>query len=285
MKRLNLVYPDKGQIKFNHIVFPDGQQNIIIKDDPYCNIATLKTNTHCIEILSRLNNFQDLEVIICAVKSLNKLGVNNISLYIPYFLGSRSDRTFELGGNNYLKDVICPIINSLNLSQITIVDPHSDVLESCLNNYHKIDNSELIQFALNDLNLDTNCVNLLSPDAGALKKIYDVGQKFDIDNIVTASKIRENGKIIKTEIPAYDFYHNPVLVIDDICDGGKTFIEIGKALSNTNCAEKYLIITHGIFSKGFEELEKHFDGIYCTNSYSDLGAITQLINIKQLNIF
>ena len=57
----------------------------------------------------------------------------------------------------------------------------------------------------------------------------------------------------------------------------------------------YLIVTHGIFSKGFEELSKYFDGIYCTNSYKDIKTkelIKQIsysfkyeYNIKQLNVF
>jgi hypothetical protein len=28
-------------------------------------------------------------------------------IYVPYFLGARSDRKFTEGGINYLKDVIC----------------------------------------------------------------------------------------------------------------------------------------------------------------------------------
>ena len=47
----------------------------------------------------------------------------------------------------------------------------------------------------------------------------------------------------------------------------------------------YLIITHGIFSKGFEELSKYFDGIYCTNSYSEIDSEGRNINLKQLNVF
>lgn len=47
-----------------------------------------------------------------------------------------------------------------------------------------------------------------------------------------------------------------------------------------------------IFSKGFKELSQYFDGIYCTNSYSDLDSMIPFINIskngntfvKQLNI-
>lgn len=303
MKILNLTNQESSEIKYEKISFPDGQQQVAIDrsfclksveaglNNPPTYTDVLDDSVKEIVITSRLNNFMDLELIICAVKSLRNIDYGGqkvnlkVHLEVPYFLGSRSDRKFKNGECNYLKEVICPIINGLNLESITVLDPHSDVLEACLNNYHKKDNHNLIEFALNDLDIMRNCVNILSPDAGALKKIYEIGKKFDIDQIVTANKIRENGKIVRTEIPEHCFYNNDVFIIDDICDGGKTFIEIGKALKNTDCGKKYLIVTHGIFSKGFLELEQHFDGIYCTNSYSDLGAITSMINIKQLNIF
>jgi ribose-phosphate pyrophosphokinase len=79
------------------------------------------------------------------------------------------------------------------------------------------------------------------------------------------------------------------IIIDDIIDGGQTFINIAKELKSKPLKGKiYLIVTHGIFSKGFAELSQYFDGIYCTNSYSDIenlvgGAYTK--NFKQLNIF
>ena len=52
----------------------------------------------------------------------------------------------------------------------------------------------------------------------------------------------------------------------------------------------YLIVTHGVFSKGFEELSKYFEGIYCTNSYGDAlsqrdGDLPYEYLVKQLNIF
>ena len=36
-----------------------------------------------------------------------------------------------------------------------------------------------------------------------------------------------------------------------------------------NYKNSFLVVSHGIFSKGFSELSKYFEGIYCTNSYSD----------------
>ena len=125
MKILNLTNNETSDIKFEVSKFPDGQQQVKIITK--FNFHPLD-NQLPIQIKSRLNNFKDLELIICATKSLRALGVKKIHLYTPYFLGSRSDRKFEEGSNNYLKDVICPIINSLQFESVTVIDPHSDVL-------------------------------------------------------------------------------------------------------------------------------------------------------------
>ena len=49
----------------------------------------------------------------------------------------------------------------------------------------------------------------------------------------------------------------------------------------------YLVVSHGIFSKGFKELSQYFDGIYCTNSYRDVAndEYGEITNVKQLNVF
>jgi len=151
MKTLNLTNKDASNIKYRKDKFPDGQQNLTLTKVGVLGvpIATLKNGV--VEIQSRLNNFLDLELIICATKSLRNLGVKEIHLCTPYFLGSRSDRQFEKGGNNYLKDVICPIINSLNFESVTVLDPHSFVLEGCLNNFKSQSNLDLVKFALNSI--------------------------------------------------------------------------------------------------------------------------------------
>ena len=101
-----------------------------------------------VEIKSRLNSFKDLEVIICANQAVRNLECRNVQLYVPYLLGARSDRAFTFHGVNYLKQVICPIINSQNFTRVRVLDPHSDVLEACINNFKKVPNIELVRFAL-----------------------------------------------------------------------------------------------------------------------------------------
>jgi ribose-phosphate pyrophosphokinase len=287
MKILDLVDQEKvGDLNLRYKIskFPDGQQSIKLE------FIHLEDE---VKIISRLNDFKDLEVILCATAALKNIGVKTIHLYTPHFLGARSDRQFEDGSINYLKDVITPIINSQGYETVTIVDAHSDVLEACIHNYRKIDNISLVKFALTDID-NTNGARekliLVSPDAGALKKMYHVSEHFGIDKMVIANKHRDikTSKITHTEVPGLT--QEPVsknfVIIDDICDGGRTFLEIAKTIRKERedfvfNDKIYLVVTHGIFSAGFGELSNWIDGIYCTNSVKDVD--NELV--KQLNIF
>jgi len=279
---LNLAYPEKSEIEFKISKFPDGQQTIDIQSSVLTDSLLMKTVT----IKSRLNNFKDLEIIICATQALRNMGADTIHLYVPYFVGTRSDRKFQEGGVNYLKQVICPIINSQNFASVSVMDPHSDVLEACLNNFAKINNFSLVDFALQNLNGRSAQTAIVSPDAGALKKIYDIAKEFNITNVTTASKVRDivSGKIVKTDVPGLflsDIEH--IIIIDDICDGGRTFIELAKVIKEQTNISIYLIVTHGIFSAGLDQLSDYIDGIFSTNSVKDLTTMSGYL--KQLNVF
>lgn len=290
IQKLNLVNAENSDIKYKISKYPDGQQSISI-DLPDTDLHEKIT----VSITSRLNSFRDLEVIIAANQALREFSyVENVKLNVPYFLGARSDRKFEAGTSNYLKTVICPIINSQNFSRVTVLDPHSDVLEACLNNYHKHDNHRLVKDALSKIdNRDgaQDRICLVSPDAGAYKKIFDVAKKFNIENIITATKVRDirSGNIIRTEIPTLNQHDDlKYVIIDDICDGGRTFIELAKAIKGSRpTAKVYLVVTHGIFSAGFEQLNQYFEGIYTTNSYRDVAdnEYEQKTNTTSFNIF
>jgi ribose-phosphate pyrophosphokinase len=279
----NTDYNGRTNINYHISKFPDGQQTVDI-------ISTHFFSSHTeVQIRSRMNDFKDLELIICATQSLKNLGVTDIELYVPYFIGGRSDRLFQYGGLNYLKQVIAPIINSQGYSKVYVVDPHSDVLEAVINNFAKYTNYRLVKFALEKIDNKVDAqsrICLVSPDAGAYKKIFDVAKEFGISNIITANKVRDlkTGNILRTEIPTLD-QHNDLkyVIVDDICDGGRTFVELAKVMKDSRPTAKiYLVVTHGIFSAGFQLLEQYFDGIFTTNSIKD---ISEREKVKQLNVF
>lgn len=309
MKELNLAYPDKSEIKFRIDHYPDNQHQVTIDILSIYSVGLVTVSdevnsiwygdgpswTEPIVIKSRLNNFIDLELIICATKALRNLGVKEIHLYTPYFLGSRSDRLFKRGSTNYLKDVICPIINSLNFESVTVMDSHSDVLEACLNNFEKEDNLELVEFALSSINPGKQ-FNLIVVDAGASKRCdllaQQLSKEYDI-NLIQCHKKRDTktGQIEKLEVYSNDLQNLPCIIIDDIADGAASFIYCVKELQKIqNYKNSFLVVSHGIFSKGFSELSKYFDGIYCTNSYGDAlaqrdGDMQYQKLVKQLDVF
>ena len=56
-----------------------------------------------------------------------------------------------------------------------------------------------------------------------------------------------------------------ILIVDDICDGGATFVGLAKELRAAGAKKVYLYVTHGIFSKGLP-LEG-IDKVFTTDSY------------------
>lgn len=179
--------------------------------------------------------------------------------YMPY---ARQDRRMTYGEANAMK-VVAQFINTLGFDHVDILDPHSDVVEATIDNLFIMEQHEaLLEFA----EYIPNNTILVSPDAGALKKIYKAAKALEMD-VVCATKVRDvsTGQITSTKVECEHIGNKDFLIVDDICDGGRTFIELAKVLKPLTDGKIYLYITHGIFSAGYEELEKHFEKIFVAN--------------------
>jgi len=271
----DLSSPHESEIIYEISKFPDGQRDIRIIDLPI--------PIESVTITSHFQSFADLEFIICAKKCLDGIGIKDVSLFIPYVLGARSDRKFFREGTSYLRDVIAPIINSMKFEHVTCFDPHSDVCEAVINNLFKLSTTPFYTWAKTLLSEN---FAILSPDAGALKKIYDVAKIMDCERIFVCSKHRniKTGKITHTEVPfkSGDEIDRDMemVIIDDICDGGRTFTEIVKAVRSQGFNNKVsLIVSHGIFSAGTEILFQSLDKIICTDSYNSTHQVTEKYNL------
>lgn len=231
-----------------------------------------------VDVEMRLHTFKDLEILISINAILKEHGAKGVSVSIPYLLGARSDRKFGIGETNYIKNVISPIINAQEFKKVKVFDPHSDVVEACINNFEKFDNIRIVKKAISIIQKkysESGEMVLVSPDAGALKKIHDVAEGVGIEKVITASKHRDviTGHITHTEVPNLEDYSHDTnfIIVDDICDGGRTFIELSKVIKVQKPNSKiFLVVSHGIFSAGFEILAQHINHIFTTNSFRDL---------------
>ena len=152
-----------------------------------------------------------------------------------------------------------------------VADCHSDVLPALINNCENIPVAKIIKRSIKDLDIildRTDCV-LVSPDAGANKKVLSVAKAYGGLKVIRADKVRNTstGEITGTEVYCDDLSGAHCVIIDDICDGGYTFIKLAEKLKEKGAGMITLYVTHGIFSKGFDVFDGLIDKVYTTNSF------------------
>lgn len=203
--------------------------------------------------------------------------INLILGYVPY---ARQDRVANVGEALGIK-VFADFINRLRLTTVTITDPHSDVTTALFDNVRVITQSQLVaSYLIDKQGLRAAQYLLVSPDAGAIKKTDEIARKLGFAGVVYADKVRNTstGKIDRTEVtrllvggetrPLSDISNYNLLVVDDICDGGFTFVALAEQLLRHHPLRLELFVTHGLFTKGTDVLfNARYDAIYTTNSY------------------
>jgi ribose-phosphate pyrophosphokinase len=247
-------------IQFESFTFSGGEPHIKIQS----NLSEITKVT----VTTRIQSFNDMGLLLIAVDALRRMDVKIIHLFLPYMPAARQDRVMIPGESLSVK-VYADVINGLELESVTVFDPHSEVTPALLNNCKVISNHKFIEQVITDI---TSEVILISPDGGALKKIYKVSEFLGGLPVVECSKKRnvKNGKLEGFKVYEADLQGKDCLIVDDICDGGGTFIGLAKELKNKNAGNLYLAISHGIFNKGVVVLNEFFTKIYTTDSFKDV---------------
>jgi ribose-phosphate pyrophosphokinase len=259
---------DGAEIQFESFTFSGGEPHI--KINPNFDRSQKVIITH------RLNSFNNLGFLCLAVDALERLDAKLDMLVIPYFPAARQDRVMIKGEPLTVK-VYADIINALNFPKVMVFDAHSEVTPAVLNKCEVIPNHKFIQKVIQEIGRDTL---LISPDGGALKKIFKVSEFLGGLEVVECSKSRnvQTGKLTGFKVYANDLNGQTCLIVDDICDGGGTFIGLALELKNKNAGKLFLAVSHGIFSKGFDEF-KLFEKIFTTDSFREIEN-NSLVQIK-----
>jgi len=191
---------------------------------------------------------------------------------LPY---ARQDRVCS-PGQSFSLSVICKLLDSLGVMTIRLWDVHNVNLTLSLINDTTIFHTDASDiFARYKIFDDFDMTNLIlcAPDNGASNRVMEIVNLFDLSMPVNIAKERcsESGEITELKFNKYnrsiDGYN--VMIIDDICDGGSTFLKAAKILKDNGAENLYLYITHGIFSKGLDELSQVFEHIICHHVLDD----------------
>lgn len=248
-------------------VFSGGEVSVKLPDIPECDnirvVWNAKTSNDVISLLMVSN----------AIKNSAVLKNTIVDLTLPYVPYARQDRVCNKGEALSIK-VMCDLINYCGFNSVTIEDPHSDVTPALINNCIIKSQSDVFKLNIPTINkmFDIDSCILVSPDAGSNKKIQSIAKLLNKD-FIRADKVREvsTGQIKETVVYCDDLQGKDCLIVDDLCDGGKTFIELAKVLKQKGACKVGLYVTHGIFSKGKKILiDNGIDFVYAANDWTNI---------------
>lgn len=255
-------------MKFIRGKYPDGSIYASIEYE----IKDYSSVNPIINVEQRINSYEDLWFVGCIKNALdNKRYMAN--LIIPSMWEQQADRRFDEGESFGLKQV-CEFINSLNFEKVFVYHPHSDVTAALLNNCEILSPANFFINVLTDINTEPV---IISPDAGAFKWVFKIFREQNVE-IECGSKVREKNELINV-VNRVDFGGKDVLIVDDICVNGGTFINIANIIKDRNIRNLYLAVSHMTVKKPRPELESLFHRIYTTNSKYDSYDLT---NVKVL---
>lgn len=192
-------------------------------------------------------------------------------LVLPYVPGARADR-----GTPWGLDVYSSFINRLELDQIIVFDPHSPVTEELLGDEKwfgastltVVHSDELFDGRHTALYNFEQYAGIIAPDKGAVKRAQAVADKLGIP-LFKAEKKRDeaSGKLSGFTVETLPS-DGKLLLIDDICDAGGTFLGLADA-SGVSKDRLDLFVSHGVFSRNAETaLPEKYGKIFTTNSYN-----------------
>lgn len=245
--------------------FPDGTLHINLPD------------THIYAIKWAYESDAELFTLICIAKHYDYPGME---LYLPYIPHARMDRVKSETDVFTLK-YFCEVINSLNFKTVWVMDAHSNVSLALLNRVRQMNVEDTIYDAIykvtceiaggydHQQRMDAQAdLVAFFPDEGAMKRYSDMA------NMPYAFGIKkrdwETGKILGLDIMNAELVKDKnVLIIDDICSRGGTFLHSAKALKAAGANRIFLYVTHAEKTMVEGEMYNNLDlveRIYTTDS-------------------
>jgi ribose-phosphate pyrophosphokinase len=242
---------DGQERKFTTTVFPDGTSQVWKLD------LEVEEGDE-IEILWLFENEAELFHVCQLAHLLEEDYDYSPTLIVPYLPYGRQDKSVANDASfalNTFKDVLY----HRGICRIETFDAHSEtdmVFSTSPAKFHKaIFNHDVVCF----------------PDKGAAVR-YGTADGFGNSPVIFCEKVRnqQTGEITGLKVNGATpnlLFNKRVLIVDDICDGGMTFIKVAEALKTFNPLQIDLAVSHGLFSKGEQVLkDAGISNIFTTNS-------------------
>lgn len=255
----------------------------------YFNFLTqLGDHNPVVNFLTRLTSSDDLVLLCLAVDTYHRMMRRHhlkpfVKVSIPYMPYQQADRVFSPTSDFGLQTVT-KILNSLDVDSYEVYDPHSDVAPALLKNCTAVPNHSFIRAVIGKLTEQGQDLTLLAPDAGAYKKIFKLAEAISFrGQIFSCSKYRDDHGKLTITVPE-NLVADNILVIDDICVGGATFVTLAEEINvlELSC-NLHLAVSHGVFSKGFDPIRGYYNSVFTTDSvFTGESSKDGFLNVHKL---
>lgn len=179
---------------------------------------------------------------------------------IPYLPAARADRGIPSSGELYAN-----MINAADLKKVICFDPHSAAAARFYTNLNVVMPDIIADHFARSL-----YTGVIAPDVGASERAEIIADVLEVP-IYYAGKTRDfqTGGLTGFVSPDGIDYGGSYLIVDDICDGGGTFNGLADQMKADGFNGKLdLYVSHGIFSKGLDELANRFRTIYTADTWT-----------------
>lgn len=250
---------------FSSMYFPAGE--------PHVKVANENTGKGDLTEIAHLTGADANELVLLGMwaDAARQRGADTVAL-IPYLPGARADRGLPFGARVY-----ADIINSFHIDQIICFDPHSPTMPNLIRNLTVVDSAVLIRHAIVGKVSDQHAqayTGIIAPDKGAVARAQRVASACHLP-LYKAEKHRDEATGQLSGFSCEDLPEGgKYLIVDDLCDGGGTFIGLAEATGLTR-EHLGLYVSHGVFSGRANYLWEWFKDIFTTDSFppkNDIGA-------------
>lgn len=264
-----------------HTVFPAGETCLRINRDA-------RDCSGMVRIVMEFEGNKDLFdlalLMDAAKRHFYPANIDGYALNIDYLPYARQDRVCNPGESLSVK-VVADFINSLGFDHVVCKDIHSPVGAALIDNLRHADLGQCIGRMVGMSGwIDRDNTVLVSPDAGANKKVLEVAKQYRFPHVVRADKTRDvlTGKITGTVVYSEPVGDKNFLIVDDLIDAGGTFIPLAEELKKLTTGKVFLYVTHGLFTAGIDKFHGVFDKIYVSNNmmkdkFSDTYGIMEVV--------
>lgn len=243
----------------------------------------------------RINSYNDLWQL-RQIKDICDFAKYEVNLTIPCLFDAQADKRFNDNESANLK-MVCKFINDMKWKSVKIFHPHNaEAVEMTIDNLEVVDNQYFIDLVMSKIDkteplLEEKLI-LMSTDAGGFKPLMKLADKIGWSGeTFSASKSRSyaegKSKLIQ-QVDRADFGGKDILIIDDLCVNGGTFLGLANLLKERNCGKLYLAVSHLTVEKPNPGLWSSFEKVFTTNSkgliYSD-GSGFIPTNLEIIEIF